>query len=182
MLPVAVDGTPTSVNGARVFRARSSVTGWISSLCFLGVVTVPATWFLLGSSRAHSINWVVVAPLALLAITALFFLAVYPSIRYEILHHTLLLRCGPFRWPIAIQSIRSITEKNLSYLPLSEGWKLPGYALFSMTFGDVGRVRMCATSLTRRILLIETDGDVWGITPADVQGLLNAIKAEQGAS
>ena len=132
--------------------------------------------------KRHLIRWEFVVPLGVLSVPALFFLIIFPSIRYKVLSDSLLLRCGPFRWRITIQSIRSITEKNLSYLPLSEGWKLPGYALFSITFGDVGRVRMCASSLTRHVLLVETDNDeLWGITPENVDGLLEAIRAKQGA-
>ncbi len=95
--------------------------------------------------------------------------------KYEVNNESIVLRCGPFHWTIVISDIRSVTEKDLDYVPLSEGWKLPGYTMFSMRFGDVGRVRMCATSMTKRIVLIETDQDVWGVTPNDVPGFVCAI-------
>jgi hypothetical protein len=68
----------------------------------------------------------------------------------------------------------------LGYLPLSEGWKLPGYTLFKIRYGGIGPVRMCATSMTKRILVIETDTDVWGITPTDVDSFVATIRRARG--
>ena len=68
----------------------------------------------------------------------------------------------------------------MSWLPWSEGWKLPGYALFKIEYGDVGAVRMCATRLTRRIVVIKTGSDLWGITPADMDAFIAALQLKRG--
>jgi len=106
---------------------------------------------------------------------AIFFAVILFTMKYFVINSHVILRCGPFRWKIPIADIRSIVEKDVGYLPISQGWKLPGYALFKIDCADVGPVRMCSTSLTKRILLIETGNDLWGITPADVEGFVAAL-------
>jgi hypothetical protein len=39
---------------------------------------------------------------------------------------------------------------------------------------------MCSTALTKRILLIDTGKDLWGITPGDVEGFVAALKLKLG--
>jgi hypothetical protein len=68
-----------------------------------------------------------------------------------------------------------MTEQNLKWLPTSEGWKIPGLALFKMEYGR-GEIRMCATALAKRILVIDTESGLWGITPSDVKGFVSAVE------
>jgi hypothetical protein len=117
-----------------------------------------------------------VGVLAAFTITSLFFLVIRSTMRYVINSNAVHILCGPFDWIVPMDQIESIVEKDLGYMPLSEGWKLPGYALFSMRFSDVGKVRMCATSMTKKILLLQTRTDQWGITPADISGFLSVLK------
>jgi hypothetical protein len=113
-------------------------------------------------------------------IPGVFFLSILPTMKYTVGDDIVVLSCGPFKWTILIRGIRSITEKDLEWLPISEGWKLPGYTLFKIRYGGIGPVRMCATALTRRILVIETDTDVWGITPTDVDSFVATIRRAGG--
>ncbi|NTU51872.1 MAG: hypothetical protein HGA94_05485, partial [Candidatus Aminicenantes bacterium] len=53
----------------------------------------------------------------------------------------------------------------------------PGIALFEVLYGDVGRVKMCSTAALKGILLIETDGGLYGITPLDEEGFVAAVRA-----
>jgi hypothetical protein len=111
----------------------------------------------------------------------IFFLCIFPTMKYSVGAGTVVLSCGPFKWLIPISSICSVREDDLEYLPKSQGWKLPGYALFRIEYGRVGIVRMCATSLTTRVLLISTDTGKWGVTPADVGSFRAAIARGQSA-
>jgi hypothetical protein len=114
-----------------------------------------------------------------MTIPGIFFLSIFPTMKYSVSADTVVLSCGPFKWPIPISSICSIREDDLQYLPKSQGWKLAGYALFRIEYGRIGIVRMCATSLTTSILLISTDTEIWGITPADVDSFKAAIARGQ---
>jgi hypothetical protein len=110
---------------------------------------------------------------------ALFFAVILLTMKYVVSESLIILSCGPFRWQIPICDIQTIGEKTVGWLPVSEGWKLPGFALFKIDCADVGTVRMCATALTRRILLIQTANDIWGITPADPEGFVAALHRKE---
>ena len=58
--------------------------------------------------------------------------------------------------------------------------EIPGYALFKIEYGDVGQVRMCATRLTKKILVIKAGNELWGVTPADVEGFVEALRRSRG--
>lgn len=102
-------------------------------------------------------RWIFSGLFIAFAIAAIFFLSIFPTMKYSVGAGTVVLSCGPFKWLIPVSNICSIKEDELEYLPKSQGWKLPGYALFRIEFAHIGIVRMCATSLTKRILLISTD-------------------------
>jgi PH (Pleckstrin Homology) domain-containing protein len=155
-----------------VFKPRKSLWGWFSSVAVVGGLGAGiAVAIGQGSPAGRIVSGLLIA----LIIPGIFFLCIYPTMKYSIGADTLVLSCGPFKWLIPISSICRIREDDLQYLPKSQGWKLPGYALFRIEYGRIGMVRMCATSLTTRILLISTDTEIWGITPANVDSFKAAI-------
>jgi hypothetical protein len=99
--------------------------------------------------------------------------------KYTVTDSAVIPSCGPFHWSIPISQIRAISEADLEWLPWSEGWKIPGYALFTIRYGGVDAVHMCATALRKRILLIDTGIGLWGITPADVSGFVSAVESKR---
>ena len=161
-----------------VFPARSCLTGLLVSAVLLallgGFSFVGLRYSPGGFDRVIALG----IPLLFGAIV-LFFAAIEPSMKYTVTQSEVIPSCGPFRWTIPISGIRSIVERNLSWLPWAEGWKIPGYALFTIRYGDVGTVRMCATSMTRRVLVIETDQGLWGITPQDEKGFIAAVESRR---
>ena len=159
-----------------VFKPRKSVWGWLCSFAIVGVLGIVVV--LTTHKRPHGdpAGLAATGLIIVFMIVDMFFLSIYPTMKYSVGDGIIVLSCGPFKWTILIRSIRSITEKDLEYLPLSEGWKLPGYTLFKIRYGGIGRVRMCATAMTKRILLIETDTDVWGISPTDVDSFIATIR------
>ncbi len=159
-----------------VFKPRTSLWGW---LCSVAVVGGLGAGIAVAIRQGTPAAWIVTGLLIAMIIPGIFFLSIFPTMKYSVSADTLVLSCGPFRWPIPISSICSIREDDLQYLPKSQGWKLAGYALFRIEYGRIGIVRMCATSLTTSILLISTDTEIWGITPADVDSFKAAIARGQ---
>ncbi|UCB53265.1 MAG: PH domain-containing protein [Candidatus Zixiibacteriota bacterium] len=110
-------------------------------------------------------------------LVALFFLVIYPTMRYEVRGDVLRLVCGPFNWSIPYSEIREITKANLKYHPSSTGWKLPGYAIGKVYYKDRGDVRMCATSMRKKVTLIKkTDGSLYGVTPRDEREFVDSLR------
>ncbi len=169
------------IETARAFRPRSFVVGLVSSGVFIGVLSALTVIAARHQPFTHmAIKWLSLALLVGMDLAVVFFAAILVTMRYFVTDSHVILRCGPFRWTIPINDIRSIIERDVGWLPISEGWKLPGYALFKIQCADVGRVRMCGTALTKRILLIDTGKDLWGITPADVDGFVQALNMKLG--
>lgn len=164
----------------QVFPARSPAMGLISSGMLIAALLALALVFVRHQPLNSFWPWLPLAMMLALAAVALFFAFILPTMKYVVDDSTLILRCGPFHWKITIADIRTIVERNLSWLPWSEGWKLPGYALFKIEYGDVGAVRMCATRLTKRIVVIKAGNELWGITPADVDGFIAALQLKRG--
>jgi hypothetical protein len=163
------------------FRPRSFAVGLISSAVFMGAMSGLAIVAVRHQPPAPLIMKCVALALALgLDAAAIFFAAIFVTMKYFVTDSQVILRCGPFRWKIPIRDIRSIVERDVGWMPISEGWKLPGYALFKIQCADIGPVRMCSTALTKRILLIDTGKDLWGITPRDVEGFVAALNMKPG--
>jgi Bacterial PH domain len=154
------------------FKPRTSLWGWLSSVAVVGGL---GALIAVAIRQGAPADWIVSGLLTALIIPGIFFLCIFPTMKYSVGTDTVVLSCGPFKWLIPISNICSIREDDLDYLPKSQGWKLAGYALFRIEYGRIGIVRMCATSLTTRILLISTDTEIWGITPADVDSFRAAI-------
>lgn len=166
----------------KIFRPRLFAVGLLSSAVFVGLMLAIAVMIL--RDPPHGVGEMTGVGLALLGVlgvggAALFFAVILPTMKYVVTDTLVILSCGPFRWKIQICDIQKVVEKNVGWLPISEGWKLPGYALFKIDCADVGTVRMCATSLTRRIMLIQTADDLWGITPADPEGFVAALHRKE---
>jgi len=45
-------------------------------------------------------------------------------------------------------------------------------------YADVGNVKMCATAALNKILLIETEKEKFGLTPADEEEFVAAVRAK----
>lgn len=59
--------------------------------------------------------------------------------------------------------------------------RFPGIALFQVPYADVGNVKMCATAALKDILLIETEKEKYGLTPADEGAFVAALRAHMEA-
>lgn len=95
---------------------------------------------------------------------------------YELAQDQLILRYGPvLTYRIPLGEIRTIRRRNLN-MTIWSSIRFPGIALFTIPYGDVGNVRMCATAALNNILLIETEKGKYGLTPADEETFVAAIR------
>ena len=167
----------TNMQPVKVFAARSFRTAMLSSVAMIAVFGgFTAVMVLHTTTRVQMLLGIAIP--ALLCAAVLFFAAIVPTMKYTVTNSEVIPSCGPFHWSIPISQIRSMSERDLEWLPWSEGWKIPGYTLFKIRYGGVDAVHMCATALRKRILLIDTESGLWGITPADVDGFVSAVQSK----
>ncbi len=160
-----------------VFKPRSSSGwAWLIGIALLGLITLVPT---LQSASQISL------PLLLLTAgtTGLVFVGGvalafwFPTMRYDLDDQALTLHYGPvlyYRVPLA--QIESVRRRDLS-LTIWSSIRFPGIALFTVPYADVGNVKMCATGALKGILLIETQRAKYGITPADEEGFVAALRS-----
>lgn len=159
-----------------MFRPRFSIAGWISSIGLI-VFFLLVAWISYVSEK--SLYFLFVLAMILVSaflLVALFFLVIYPTMRYEMKKDALRLVCGPFKWNVPYSEIKEITKANLKYHPSSAGWKLPGYTIGKVYYSDRGDVRMCATSMCKNIILIETEESRYGVTPKEEEAFMLSLK------
>lgn len=160
-----------------IFRPRSS-KGWLW-LTLLGLVLIILTTYpaLLTPDEAPGpvsipgllIGWGIGIPALMLAFW-------FPTMRYELHPDELVLIYGPLKlYRIPYKDIRKMTWQDLQ-ISLLSSFRLPGFALFTVPYGDEGSVKMVSTSAANRILLIKTAKETYGITPADEEGFIAAMK------
>jgi hypothetical protein len=135
---------------------------------------VPALAVGLSSSSAV-VTFIVCIPVAISFLVLAFW---FPTMRYELDQDQLTLRYGPvITYRIPLSEIRSIRRRNLS-MTIWSTVRFPGIALFKVPYADVGNVKMCATAALNNILLIETEKEKYGLTPADEEAFVAAIRAQ----
>ena len=164
----------------RNFQPRPS-HGWawlvLMATVIIAVSIAPALAMGLSSSNAV-LTLVICIPIALAFLILAFW---FPTMRYELDRDQLTLRYGPvLTYRIPLREIRSIRRRNLS-MTIWSTVRFPGIALFTVPYADVGNVKMCATAALNNILLIETEKEKYGLTPADEEDFVAAIQAQMEA-
>ena len=161
----------------KIFRPRPSY-GW-AWLVFMAViisVVAIAPAMAMGIASSSVILTVIICSVVALAFLALAFW--FPTMRYELDQNQLTLRYGPvLNYRIPLREIRTIRRRNLS-LTIWSTIRFPGIALFTVPYADVGNIKMCATAALNNILLIETDKEKFGLTPADEAAFVAALQAQ----
>ncbi len=158
-----------------IFKPRFNPLGWLLTI-LLPLILLLIILFSVNRSGEFTIFFKVsIFLLFVCLLISFFFLLIYPTMKYKLLNGKLILRCGPFKDIIEFEDIKSISKANLIYHTTSMGWKLPGYTLFKIYYPDQGYVNMYATSMLKDILLIETENQVYGITPKNENKLIEMI-------
>jgi hypothetical protein len=144
------------------------------AVIIIAVAIAPA--LAMGLSSSSVLLTVIVCSLVALAFLALAFW--FPTMRYELDKEELTLRYGPvLHYRIRLREICTIRRRNLS-LTIWSTLRFPGIALFAVPYADVGNVKMCATAALNNILLIETEKEKFGLTPADEEAFVAALQAQ----
>jgi hypothetical protein len=156
--------------------ARSNGSAWLIGTA-AGVVAIPV---LLAALTPSPTVLIVFAVCGLIAVWLLALAVWFPSMRYEISEKGLTIVYGPIlRWQIPLRSIRGTRWTDLK-ISLLASHRLPGFALFAVKYRGLGTVRMCASRAARHVLLIDTDHGPYGITPADEEGFVAALRKRTG--
>ena len=167
----------TLVKSTKTFQPRPSY-GWawlvLMALVIIAVSIAPAVAMGVPSRNAI-LTLVICIPIAIVFLILAFW---FPTMRYELDQEQLTLRYGPvLTYRIPLKEIRSIRRRNLS-LTIWSTIRFPGIALFTVPYADVGNVKMCATAALNNILLIETEKEKYGLTPADEEAFVTAIRVQ----
>ena len=100
----------------------------------------------------------------------------FPAMRYEIEGKHLIVSYGPLlRYTIDIGQIKSIRRRDLG-ISLLSSFRFPGLAIFGVPYREIGTVKMCATAAGTDILLIETGSTKYGLTPANEEEFVKALR------
>jgi hypothetical protein len=159
----------------RVYKpAPSRGTLWLAGLA-AALVAIPVAQYYQGRTGFG------LAAVSLLtgAIAVWMLLLAYwlPTMRYELDQQALTVVFGPvLRWRIPLREIRGVELKDLT-LSIWAATRLPGIAVFSVYYGNVGVVRMCATRASKRIVLIHTAKATYGLTPDEQEEFTRALQA-----
>lgn len=155
---------------------RSRGAAVLAGTALLLLVVIPGPALAFGEGSGSGTRVLVIT--ALLAVPLLVLAASVPAMRYELGPDELVLRCGPLlRYRIPVADITEVTKRDLSP-SLWSSLRLPGVALFTVPYNDIGRVRMCATRASQGILLVVTEkGTRYGLTPDDEERFVEALTA-----
>ena len=161
----------------RSFQPRPS-RGWfwliLMAVIIFTVAIAPALSVGISSSNTV-LTLIICIPVALVFLILAFW---FPTMHYELDQEQLTLRYGPvIRYQIPLSEIRTIRRRNLN-LTIWSTIRFPGIALFTVPYADVGNVKMCATSALNNILLIETGKEKFGLTPADEDAFVAALRVQ----
>ena len=158
----------------KIFKPRPS-TGWL----WVGALGVLLMGIGLGMLITYGFSGPYIFTILLTVPLGLVFLliaAFFPTMRYEIDGTRLTLSYGPLlRYIIDIGQIESIRRRDLRISPLSS-FRFPGLAIFGVPYLETGTVKMCATAASTGILLIETETTKYGLTPANEEEFVAALR------
>lgn len=161
----------------KTFQPRPSLGwAWLILMAMLIIaVAVAATMAMGVDSSSAILTLIICIPVAL----AFLILAIwFPTMHYELDEDEITLRYGPvLTYRVPLTEIRTIRRRNLS-LTIWSTIRFPGIAFFKVPYADVGNVKMCATAALNNILLIETNKDKYGLTPADEEVFVAAVRSQ----
>ncbi|PIV56070.1 MAG: hypothetical protein COS15_02340 [Caldiserica bacterium CG02_land_8_20_14_3_00_36_38] len=168
------------MGGSLDFRPKYSKWAYVflsGVIIFVGFVLCAVIWIFKQEGAAITIIVLRSVPFGLLLLCFLLGLLIYHTMSYELRGDGLYLICGPFHSKIDYGKIKGFEKTDLT-LDITASWRMPGYALFNVPYGNKGIVKMYSTSALKNILLIKTnDGKQYGITPADEKGFLKELEA-----
>ena len=166
------------MNANIVYKPRPSL-GWLW-LTLIGAAVLMVMLLPLGAMLGKDVPAGLFLPLILGIVIgggALGLAAFFPTIRYELRPTALALIFGPWTvYQIPYSEIKKVSWQDLS-VSIVSSFRLPGFAMWGVSYNDAGLVKMCATAAGNHILMIRTGRDQYGITPADEEGFVKELMA-----
>jgi len=148
--------------------APSAGWAWLAGLVVL--LALPLGWlFTPGVFEGEEAigAWISIGVTLPLLVFFIATLASLPSMRYELGQRELVLRCGPLlTYRIPYEDITDVRRVTLTP-SLWSSMRFPGLALWGVPYAEGGTVYMCATRMSRDLLLVTTAKRRYGLTPAD---------------
>lgn len=166
-----------SDNPAAVFRPARSL-GWLSLAALTALTVFPMMMLLQPGAVPEGEEAGIWISLAVIAPLVMFFgltLIAFPRMRYELTSDALVLAMPPllrYRIPFAeITDVRTVTLTP----SLWSSMRMPGLALWKVPYPGIGSAYMCATRMSRDILLVTAGDRRYGLTPADEPAFMAAL-------
>lgn len=162
---------------AQEFKPAPSA-GWVWLLGLTLLCVLPsASVFMPGAVESDEVVaiWVtlgIMVPLVGFFVVTLLSL---PSMRYEIGAEALHIRCGPFlHYAVPYAEITEVRTATLTPA-LWSSMRLPGLTLWGVPYVREGTIHMCATRMSRDLLLIRAGKLRYGITPDNELAFVHAL-------
>ena len=159
-----------------VFKPRGSFGWvWLLALALAGLVSLIVA-ALSAAQTPLPLLLLTIGSAGLVSVGGITLALWFPTMRYNLDDQALGLHYGQvLNYRVPFDRIKSIRRRDLG-MTIWSSIRLPGIALFTVPYSDVGNVKMCSTGALKRILLIETDREKYGITPADEKGFVEALR------
>lgn len=160
------------------YRPRPSY-GWLSWLALAGVILLSSVPTLLLPAPEPVPVWVDLTMWGIvgLGLYFVFIAALFPMMAYELTETELVASYGPLlTYRVPYGSITDIHTENLTW-SLWSSMRLPGLALFSVPYAGRGNIKMCSTRSAKGVLVIETTGGPFGISPAEEERFVAELRA-----
>ncbi|MGQ9702806.1 MAG: PH domain-containing protein [bacterium] len=159
--------------GRLIFKSRFSLLSYVLPTIMLVVqIYLLVLIGMLLQKQSHQFELYILIGIAVLFLGIIIIL---PTMRYELQKDILSLRCGPFRAKIPYSEIKKIIKTDLVFHPIAS-CRWPGFALGDCYYADWGHVWMCATSMCKNIILIQTTSKLYGVTPKDEIAFIEKLK------
>lgn len=162
---------------AQEFRPAPS-GGWLWLLGLTLMCVLPLGMLLLPGAVEPGEEWAIWMTLGIMAPLVGFFVLTFlslPRMRYEVGADALHIRCGPFlHYTLAYAEITEVRTATLTPSLLSS-MRLPGLALWGVPYVREGTIYMCATRMSRDLLLIRAGKRRYGITPDNEMAFVHAL-------
>jgi len=152
---------------------------WLVATALLMLAVVGFTVNAAPGEEIPSWVWVLYAVIILIAIWSLVLAANFPAMRYDLTNDALVIRYGVvLHYSLPYHSISEVANRDLSPT-LWSSTRFPGIALYKVIYSE-GTYLMCSTRMSKGVLVIETEGDDYGISPAEEDRFVAALTARMG--
>lgn len=152
--------------------------GWVWLVALMALVAASALPLVMPGlvpPEERGALWIGLAIMVPLLAYMLVTLASLPAMGYDLTTDELVLSCGPlYRYRVPYAQVTDVRRTTLTPT-LWSSMRMPGLAIGGVMYADIGTVKMCATRMSRDILLVTAGKRRYGLTPADEAAFMAAL-------